>query len=34
MNAQVVERLMLERDLRLALDRNELFLMYQRSSAS
>jgi len=29
MNAQVVERLMLERDLRLALDRNELFLMYQ-----
>ena len=29
MNAQVMERLMLERDLRLALDRNELFLMYQ-----
>jgi diguanylate cyclase (GGDEF)-like protein/PAS domain S-box-containing protein len=29
MNAQVVERLVLERGLRLALDRNELFLMYQ-----
>lgn len=29
MNAQVVERSMLEQGLRLALDRNELFLMYQ-----
>ena len=29
MNAQVVERLTLEDDLRLALDKNELFLVYQ-----
>jgi EAL domain-containing protein (putative c-di-GMP-specific phosphodiesterase class I) len=29
MNAQVVERLTLENSLRLALDKNELFLMYQ-----
>ena len=29
MNAQVVERSMLEQGLRVALDRNELFLMYQ-----
>jgi diguanylate cyclase (GGDEF)-like protein/PAS domain S-box-containing protein len=29
MNAQVVERSMLEQGLRMALDRNELFLMYQ-----